>query len=147
MDREARPKILVYQSIGFLAVIGLAWLDDRLGLSTLILGDQPYLPRFHISILEVLFAFVVWLLVTGATRRVLSHMKYLEGFMRVCAWCRRIDFHNRWMPFEEFLQQGFDTPTTHGICQDCLRKEREAVERARLRRLMTPSPTGTKLPG
>jgi len=34
--------------------------------------------------------------------------------MRVCAWCRRIDYHGRWMPLEEFLQQGFDTPTTHG---------------------------------
>lgn len=135
MEREARPKILLYQSIGFLSVIGLAWLDDRLGLSALILGDDPHLPSFHASLLEVLFALVVWLLVNGATRRMLARMKYLEGFMRVCAWCRRVDYRGRWMPFEQFLQQGFDTPTTHGICDECLAREKKAAELARRRRM------------
>lgn len=141
MEKEARPKILLYQSVGFLSVIGLAWLDDRIGLSTLILGDDPVLPQFHASLLEVLFALVVWLLVSGATRRMLARMKYLEGFMRVCAWCRRIDYRGRWMPFEEFLQKGFDTPTTHGICEECLVREKKAAERARLRRLESASGT------
>jgi len=139
MEKEARPRILVYQAVGFLSVIGLAWLDDRLSLSKLILGDDPVLPQFHASLLEVLFALVVWLLVSGATRRMLARMKYLEGFMRVCAWCRRIDYRGRWMPFEEFLQQGFDTPTTHGICEECLIREKKAAERARLKRLQSAS--------
>jgi hypothetical protein len=35
------------------------------------------------------------------------------------------------MPLEEFMQQGFDTPTTHGICKECLSREKEAYERSK----------------
>ena len=70
----------------------------------------------------------VWLLVAGSTRRVLAQLKYLEEFMKVCAWCRRIEHQGRWMPLEEFFQQGFDTPTSHGICKECLDKTKSAHE-------------------
>lgn len=132
MQKEARPRIFLYQSVGFLAIIGLAWLDEVLGLSTLIFGNHPYIPEFRVSILVTLFTFGVWLLVTRATRRALERLRYLEGFMIVCAWCRRIEYHGQWMPLEEFLQQGFDTPTSHGICPECLDREKAAAERARL---------------
>jgi hypothetical protein len=69
--------------------------------------------------------------VSGSTRRILDRIRYLEKFMRVCAWCRRIDYQGRWMPLEEFMQQGFDTPTTHGICKECLSREKEAYERSK----------------
>ena len=114
MQKEARPRIFLYQSVGFLAIIALSWLDEVLGLSTLIFGDHPYIPEFHVSILVMLFTLGVWLLVARATRRALERLRYLEGFLIVCAWCRRIEYHGRWMPLEEFLQQGFDTPTSHG---------------------------------
>jgi hypothetical protein len=51
--------------------------------------------------------------------------------MRVCAWCRRIFYRNRWIRLEEFMRQGFDTPTSHGICPECMRAETEQIERAR----------------
>jgi hypothetical protein len=54
--------------------------------------------------------------------------------MRVCAWCRRIYFKGEWMPLEEFMRQGFDTPTTHGICKECLARQQAAIDRAKLAR-------------
>src|SRR6266404_5601869 len=131
MFREARPtKVLLYQSVGFLAIIALCMLDELIGLSSLLLGNQPYISDFHQSILKVLLIFGVWLLVAGSTRRVLARMKYLEEFMKVCAWCRRIEHKGRWMPMEEFFQQGFDTPTSHGICGDCLDQTKSALEKS-----------------
>lgn len=141
MQKEARPRIFLYQSIGFLAIIALAWLDEVLGLSTLIFGNHPYLPELHVSILVMLFTLAVWLLVARATRRALERLRYLEGFMIVCAWCRRIEYHGRWMPLEEFLQQGFDTPTSHGICRECLDREKAAAERARQADQRNQNPT------
>jgi hypothetical protein len=35
------------------------------------------------------------------------------------------------MRLEEFMEQGFDTPTTHGICPECLRQQKESVERTK----------------
>jgi len=127
MFKEARPsKVLLYQSIGFLAIIGLCMLDELIGLSSLILGNQLFITDFRQSVLKVLLIFGVWLLVAGSTRRVLAQLKYLEEFMKVCAWCRRIEYQGRWMPLEEFFQQGFDTPTSHGICKECLDKTKSA---------------------
>lgn len=132
MSKLARPsKVFIYQSIGFLSIIGVCLLDELVGLSSLILGNQPYISNFRQSILKVLLIFGVWLLVAGSTRRVLQHMRYLEAFMKVCAWCRRIEHKGHWMPLEEFFERGFDTPTSHGICQDCLARTKAALELAK----------------
>ena len=131
MDNAVRPKILLYQSVGFLAIIGLSWLDESLGLSTLIFGEHSIIPEFHASILAMLFILAVWLLVTASTRRMLDRVKYLEAFLKVCAWCRRIDHKGRWMPLEDFMREGFDTPTSHGICEECLAQQKAAIERAK----------------
>src|SRR5258705_13935702 len=129
MCKEARPtKVLLYQSLGFLAIIAVCMLDELIGLFSLIFGDQAYISNFRESILKGVLIFGVWLLVAGSTRRVLEHMRYLEAFMKVCAWCRRIEHRGRWMPLEQFFEQGFDTPTSHGICGDCLEKTKSAHE-------------------
>ncbi|HET7625441.1 MAG TPA: hypothetical protein VFM25_09260 [Verrucomicrobiae bacterium] len=135
MQKKARPKVLLYQNVGFLAIIGLSWLDAFLDLSSLIFGEYYPLHKFHPPILQTLFICAVWLLVATSTRRVLERVKYLEGFMKVCAWCRRIDSGGRWMPIEQFLEQSFDTPTSHGICRDCLSREKAAAESAKKARL------------
>lgn len=131
MQREARPKVLLYQSIGFLAIIALSWLDEWLGLSSLIFKEVRSLPVFHASILEMLFVLGVWLLVTTSTRRVLERVRHLERFMRVCAWCRRIEYKGEWISLEKFMEQGYDTPTSHGICKECLAVQKEAAKRAK----------------
>src|ERR1041384_8214280 len=104
MQNQKRPsKVFVYQSIGFLAIIAVCMLDEVVGLTTLVLGDQTYISDFRETILKMLLILGVWLVVAGSTRRVLARLQYLEGFMKVCAWCHRIEHQGRWMPFEEFL--------------------------------------------
>src|SRR5258708_3880435 len=111
MDKEQKPaKVLWVQSTGFLAVIAVCMLDELIGLTNLILGDQSYISDFKASLLKALLIFAVWLLVTGTTRRVLERTRYLESFMRICAWCRRIEHKGQFMSLEDFFQQGFDTP-------------------------------------
>ena len=121
------PKVVVYQSFGFLAIIALSWFVELTGLHRLILGDHPYISDFRESTLEMLLVLGVWLLVATHTRRLLNHARYLEGFMRVCAWCHRIGQDDRWVSQEEFFCKSFDTPTTHGICPDCLAQQKQTV--------------------
>lgn len=136
-------KILQYESIGFLAIIALSWLDELLSLPSLLLHGNPYIPDFHESAIEMLLVLAVWLLVAGSTRRLLRRVHYLEEFMRVCAWCHKIHLKGRWLPMEEFFQQGFDTPTTHGICPHCLAEKKAALARSRPAPKQCPSPITT----
>ena len=92
---------------------------------------SAYLSDFRESALEMLVVLAVWFLVAASTRRILAHARNLEGFMRVCAWCHHIDFKGEWIKMEDFLQRGFDTPTTHGICPHCLAEQKAAIEKAK----------------
>jgi hypothetical protein len=123
MEKNSRfTKVLSYQSFGFLAIITLFWLNSLLGLQSLILESRLEMADLKGPILQMLLILTVWLLVNASTRRILDNLRYLEKFMRVCSWCRRIDYNGQWMALEEFLRHGFDTPTTHGICSECLEK-------------------------
>ena len=124
----------MYQNVGFLAIIVFCYLNELLQLPSLIFADRPFDFVYRRSVLEMLLFFAVWLLVSGSTRRLLRRVQHLEAFLRVCAWCRRIDFKGEWMPLEDFMEQGFDTPTTHGICPDCLRERKEALARSKMAR-------------
>jgi hypothetical protein len=128
-------QVLSYQSFGFLAIIALCWLNSLLGLPSLVLDGRPEMSDFGSPVLQMLLVLAVWLLVSSSTRRNLERLRHLECFLRVCAWCRRIDYKEEWMPLEKFLEQGFDTPTTHGICHECLEKQTAAIKQARARKM------------
>lgn len=145
MKKTSRlTKILSYQSFGFLAIIVLCWLNSLLGLPSLIFANQKTVNDLESPTLQMLLILGVWLLVNASTRRKLERLKHLESFMRICAWCHHIDYKGEWVSLENFLEQGFDTPTTHGICQECLEKQRQMIERAKRdrnnRAKKTPTP-------
>jgi len=124
-------RIVLYQNLGFLVILAISYLDDLLTLPTLIFSEHPFAFVYRQSTLDILLVLAVWFLVSTSTRRILDRIRYLEKFMRVCAWCRRINFKGEWMPLEEFMRQGFDTPTTHGICTECLHQQQAAIEKAK----------------
>ncbi|MEO5802137.1 MAG: hypothetical protein ABIR24_01300 [Verrucomicrobiota bacterium] len=128
MKKTSRlTKVLSYQSFGFLAIIALCWLNSLLGLPSLILEDRIGVADFRSPVLQMLLILTVWLLVGSSTRRTLDRLKHLEEFMRVCAWCHRVDCKREWMALEKFLEQGLHATASHGICPDCLEKHAESL--------------------
>jgi hypothetical protein len=127
-------RIVLYQNLGFLGILVLAFLDALIELRSLLASDHSWALLLNRPALEVLLTLAVWYLVNTSTRRTLERLHYLEQFLRVCAWCRRIRYEDEWMRLEEFMQKGFDTPTTHGICPECFRQQKAAISTARLER-------------
>ena len=125
-------RIALYQNIGFLGIMVICYLDELLKLPQLIFSENHFAFLYRRSTLDILLVLGVWFLVSTSTRRVLERIRYLEKFMRVCSWCRRIDYKGEWMKLEDFMQQGFDTPTTHGICPECLRRQKEVMLNAKV---------------
>jgi hypothetical protein len=130
-NKSYLTRIILYQNLGFLAVIVVYFFNELLKLPALIFSGGPFAFVYRRSTLEMLLFLAIWLLVNQSTRRLLKRVRQLEEFLRVCAWCRRIDYKGEWMKLEDFMEQSFDTPTTHGICQDCLREQKEALDRSR----------------
>jgi hypothetical protein len=131
MEKRVQPdRILISQSVGFLAIIAVCLFDDWAGLSALVFQDQAGIVNFREFALKMLVILCVWLIVGGSTRRILVESRHLAAFMRVCAWCRRIEHQGQWMPLEKFLRLGCERRTTHGICSECLQKARANLESA-----------------
>lgn len=120
---------MVYQNLGFLGIMILCYLDELLKLPQLIFSGHTFDVVFQRSTLEILLILGVWFLVSRSTHRSLERIQYLEKFMRLCAWCRRINSKGEWITMEQFMEQSFDTPTTHGICPVCLEKQKAAAEK------------------
>lgn len=133
-------RIVLYQNLGFLGIVVLCLIEELIHLQTSSILSHPFAFFLQPSMLEIFLTLAVWYLVNTSTRRILEHLHYLEKFLRVCAWCRRINYQGEWMRLEEFMQQGFDTPTTHGICGDCLRRQKEAAEKSRAARKTETQP-------
>jgi GAF domain-containing protein len=50
----------------------------------------------------------------------LSRVRVLEGFIPICAYCRRVrDDGDYWQQVEEYLEQRTASQFTHGICPGC----------------------------
>ena len=140
-------KVLMCQSLGFLAIVFLSWFDELVHLRSLILGNHPYISDFRESTFEMLFVLVIWFLVLAHTRRLMQRLDQLEALLRVCSWCRRIRIDDGWMQFEEYIALKFDTKTSHAICQDCLGKQMAAIETMRRQRLLDLDDLAAKAPG
>src|SRR2546422_932310 len=94
-ERESvtpRPSLIViYEVIGFLAIIALSWLNELLGLPRLLLGSEHQGGWWHESLLETTIILVVAVPVVLLTRGLATRLHYLEEFLRLCAWCRKLD--------------------------------------------------------
>jgi GAF domain-containing protein len=55
----------------------------------------------------------------------LEKVRTLYGLLPICAWCKRIrDDQGYWSQVEAYIHQHTGADFTHGICPDCLEKQR-----------------------
>ncbi len=59
----------------------------------------------------------------------LQNIKQLQGILPICAWCKKIRGDDEyWHSVEDYISSHSNTDFTHGICPECLEKEKEAID-------------------
>ena len=114
-----------YLSAGFAFMILLSWVAELTDLSHLLLGGEPHVNDWRVAAIHTLFILAVWAVSFLLMRRLVAHLLYLEGFLRVCSWCRRVGYKDEWLPLEKYFAAGFHVETTHGMCPECFKKAQE----------------------
>ena len=57
-------------------------------------------------------------------QKALADIKILSGMLPICAWCKKIrDDEGYWQKIEAYFKSHSDLDFTHGICNDCAKKE------------------------
>ena len=123
--RKPGQWVLWCECVGFGLIILVGWLDELAGLPHILYGGPERPSDWREVTVETGMVAVIGAIVILLTRRLLLRLHYLERFLRVCAWCRKIGHQEQWMPVEDFFRQGLHIETTHGMCPDCLRKLEE----------------------
>ena len=121
-------RILAYQAVGFSGIIALSWMNELFDLP-FVLGAQQYIPNWRESAVETIIVLLVAIPVMILTRRLVSRLYYLEGFLRVCSWCRKLKLNGDWVPLEEFFERKFELDTSHGICPACSEQVKAKMNR------------------
>ena len=109
------------EAIGFSLIIVLSWATELLGLPHL-LFDEPDVANWRRALLRTLVVVAIWIWVHVATKRLLKRLHYLEEFLLVCSWCRKVGHEGEWLTMEEYFGSKFSTETSHGICPECAKK-------------------------
>jgi hypothetical protein len=122
---KSRSWVLWYVGLGFGLMILLTWLEEFTGLSWRVLGGEPHTSDWRGATMQSLLIVTVWAGVFLVMRHLVAHLLYLEGFLRVCAWCRKVGHKGNWLPLEAYFAEGFHVSTTHGVCPDCYKRLKE----------------------
>jgi hypothetical protein len=121
INHKKTQRIIWYESLGFVFLITLSWLNELISLPHLIFGNGPH-SNLHEAAMESTALIIVWALVIVFTKRLMRNLFYLDGFLRVCAWCRKIGHEDEWTTLEDYFSRGFEIETSHGMCPECLEK-------------------------
>jgi len=124
--KESWNSILWIEAFGFSVLIVLAWLTEAIRIPHFMFGE-PFAANWHRAALRTLVILLVWAWVHVATRRLLERLHYLEEFLRICGWCRKVCCDGQWLELEEYFSSKFATRTTHGMCPECLQKGKKEL--------------------
>ncbi len=111
--------ILLYELIGFFIVIIILWLDEIFDIPHNIFGFEATPINWCESIFETIFVFILSFIIVFVTWRLLKRIKYLEGFLIVCSYCKKIRVDEDWIPIELYIQEHYDAAFFQSLCSVC----------------------------
>jgi hypothetical protein len=114
--------LIAYEIIGFIFVIISDWI--------VMLFDPPYFQfntsfrtvEIHETIFETFIHIILCLVVVYWTMKLIKKIRYLEGFMIICASCKHVKVKDDWIQIEKVISDNSNLQFSHGICPDCAKK-------------------------
>ena len=124
MKFQAHRRILLSQLLILLGFLFLTLCNEMIDIPHLLLGDEPTSigQRSGEVSVEICIFVIVILIEILMMKKLLRKIKILEGFLPVCANCKKIREENRWNQMEAYITEHSLAEFSHTICPDC-RKE------------------------
>ena len=117
-------RALLWLSLGFLTIIILTWLDAIFDFAHYISDSPLQTENSRETAIKTVVILMLWILSAYKVYQIVSRLSYLENFVHLCAWCRRIEKDNQWLSLEEHLAKSGGQTVSHGICPECAKQVR-----------------------
>jgi hypothetical protein len=124
MKKNSTKRFIYYQFAIMGAFFALTLLNESVDLPHLLFGDPPIaaIQRKGEIILEIIFAILICWFEIWFVQKLRKDIRILEGFLPICAHCKKIRELDQWEPVEQYLKSHTLADFTHSICPDCLKK-------------------------
>jgi hypothetical protein len=121
MKYSAHRQILITQFLILLIFLVLTLCNEVLDVPHLLMGDKPTSigQRSGEVSVEICIFVIVILIEVLVMKKLLRKIKILEGFLPVCANCKKIREENIWKQMEAYITAHSLAKFSHTICPDC----------------------------
>ena len=121
MEKEQFIKRIIWiEIIGFIGIILTVWLDEILDIPHLVFGASVTPPNYTESFFESFLIIILASITIFLTHTILKRLKYLEGLLQICSFCKKIRSKDIWIPIEEYIRNRSEADFTHSICPQCM---------------------------
>jgi hypothetical protein len=89
-----------------------------------LLGDKPtsFDQRTGEVIIELAILTIIMIIEIVLTKKLYHRIKILEGFLPICANCKKIRHEKSWDQIEKYISDHSLAQFSHSICPDCMKK-------------------------
>jgi hypothetical protein len=124
MKRGHIQSIFVWQVVILLVFLLLTFSNEVLDLPHFLFGDSAttWNQRTGEICIEVIIFISVVSLETYFFRKLIRKIKILEGFLPICANCKKIRNQDQWEQIEKYISENSLARFSHSLCPECLEK-------------------------
>ena len=122
-NRQVRA-IFICQAVILLIFLALTFTNEVLDLPHFLLGDRAttWGQRNGEICIELLIFIAVISLEVYLFKKLVQRIKILEGFLPICASCKKIRHQDQWEQIEKYISENSLVQFSHSLCPDCQKK-------------------------
>lgn len=120
--RIIMKRTMELQLLGFMVLLFLIVGDETLDFPHTLFGAPATPINWAEAIMEGTFVFFLCAFSMLSTRYFIRRVKFLEGFMSICAHCKKIQEGDDWVSLEKYMIAHSEAQFSHGVCPECAEK-------------------------
>lgn len=114
--------VVLYEALAYVLVIAIIWMDEVFDLPRFMFNAPGTPINWKESLFESILVLCLAIFTIVSTVRIINRLRYLEGFMHVCSFCKKIEIDGVWIPIEQFIAEHSEAVFSHGLCPDCMKQ-------------------------
>ncbi|HYQ48189.1 MAG TPA: hypothetical protein VEP69_03910 [Thermodesulfovibrionales bacterium] len=115
-------KLIVYQLIAYGILLFLIVGDELFDFPHYLFGAPATPINWPEVAIEAGYVLVLGAVSIYFSLRILRRVKYLEGLLPICSFCKKIRTEEDWKPIEDYIRKHSEAEFSHGLCEECARK-------------------------
>ena len=115
-------RVIIYQLIGYGILLFLIAGDEVFDFPHTVFGFQSTPINWVEVLIEGSYIIVLCLFSVYLSLRLLKEIKFLEGYLPICSYCKKIRDGKDWKSIEGYISEHSEALFSHGLCPEFAEK-------------------------